>query len=125
MIKACFVFLLVASCWRGDASAIILNTKKATVWLPKQTISGTISGGSTNKLKWHLNNSSGFVNVHENGSFSFSVLLTEKHNIIWVEDVSDASSSDTIHYILGYKPVAEVKPFAVITNNNALLNIVV
>ncbi len=106
-----------------NAASIILDTKDAVVWLPEQTISGKISGFNSDKIKWHLNNTSGYAEVAKDGSFNFSVLLKPKENIIWVEDVSSSKTSDTIHYTLGYTPLPEVIPFATIKNNIATLDL--
>lgn len=121
LLLTCLCFYLFS-----NSASIILQTKNATVWLPQQNISGNISGFASNKLKWHLNNTSGLVNVHANGTFSFSVTLNTTHNIIWVEDVTHTNiASDTIKYILGYAPLPEVTPFATIKNNKAALNITI
>lgn len=103
-----------------NASSILLNTKDAVVWLPQQTISGNISGFSSNRLQWHLNSTNGFVHIDKNGTFSFSIRLSEKDNVIWVEDVSHNIVSDTIHYTLGYTPLPEAKPFAKIDGRNKI-----
>lgn len=123
--KAWFVIIFLFSFIHVNSSPILLNTKDATVWLPQQNITGTASGFLLNKIKWHLNNKSGIVTLHQNGTFIFSITLTEKNNIIWVEDVHHSIISDTIHYTLGYTPLPEVKPFAVINNNTAMLNVTI
>ncbi len=119
--RLCFSIIFIVSFFQIKASAIILNTKDATVWLPQQTITGSISGLSSNKIKWHVNNVSGLINTKANGTFSFSFTLTKTNNIIWVEDINHSIISDTIHYILGYTPFPEVKPFAIISGNTAKL----
>ena len=123
MYKIYFTATIIFLFFNANASSILLNTKDAVVWLPQQIISGNASGISSKKIKWHLNNTSGFVNMHQNGAFSFSITLTEKNNIIWVEDVMHTAASDTIHYTLGYTPLPEVKPFAEIRNDTAILNV--
>ena len=115
------IFLLMSL--SSHAASINLQTKDATVWLPQQTITGKISGFISNKLKWHLNNASGFANVHLNSTFSFSVTLKSTNNIIWVEDEAHNIISDTINYTLGYNPVPEVMPFAIAKNNEVILNL--
>ena len=105
----------------ANGGSITLDTRDATVWLPQQTITGSVSGLSSNKLKWHVNNISGTATVHSNSKFSFSCILTETKNIIWVEDAGGNIISDSIHYTLGYKPLPEVKPFASINGNTAKL----
>src|ERR1700712_668404 len=101
-LKICLSIAFIVSCLNVYASSIILNTKDATVWLPQQTISGSTSGLSSNKIKWHLNNTNGTATVHSNGTFSFSITLTTTDNIIWAEDVDHSITSDTIQYTLGY-----------------------
>ena len=115
------MFLLMSL--SSHAASINLQTKDATVWLPQQTITGKISGFKSNKLKWYLNNTSGFVNVKQNRSFSFSITLKSINNIIWIEDEAHNIMSDTIKYTLGYNPVPEVKPYAVVKTNEAILNL--
>ena len=115
------MFLLMGL--NSRAASIILKTKNATVWLPQQTITGKLSGFVSNKLKWHLNNTTGFVNVHLNSTFSFSVILKSNNNIIWVEDEAHNIISDTINYALGYNPVPEVMPFAITKKNEAILSL--
>ena len=120
-LRVLIIFLLMV--FYSNAASIILQTKNATVWLPKQTITGKISGFASNKLKWHLNNRSGFVNVHLNSTFSFPITLKSIDNIIWVEDEAHNIISDTIHYTLGYHPLPEVVPFAITKKNLAILNL--
>jgi glycosidase len=115
------VFLLISL--SSKAASIILQTKSATVWLPQQTITGKISGIAVIKLTWHLNNENGIVNVKRDSSFSFSIILKSTNNIIWVEDEAHKIISDTINYTLGYNPVPEVMPFAVIKKDSAILNL--
>ena len=115
--------LLLLLVFNAHAASIILQTKDATVWLPQQTFNGKISGFVSNKLKWHLNNTSGFVNVHLNTTFSFSIMLKSKDNIIWVEDEAHNIISDTIHYTLGYNPLPEIMPYAITKKNEAVLNL--
>src|SRR5436853_76220 len=118
--------LLLISCvsffYNSYPASILLFTKDAVVWLQQQTITGNASGLSSKKLKWHLNNTTGFTNIHTDGSFSFSFDLTQKESIIWVEDVNHSIVSDTIHYTLGYNLLPEVKPFITISNNVATLD---
>ena len=120
-LRVLIIFLLMV--FYSHAASIILQTKNATVWLPQQTITGKISGFASNKLKWHLNNRSGFVNVHLNSTFSFPITLKSIDNIIWVEDEAHNIISDTIHYTLGYHPLPEVVPFAITKKNLAILNL--
>lgn len=118
MLQLSFCILLKTYC-----ASITLFTKDATVWLPQQTISGKVSGFNSKKIKWHLNNTSGFTSVQTNGTFNFSFILQNTTNLIWVEDASASNiTSDTIHYTLGYKPLPEILPFATIQNNTATLN---
>ena len=105
------------------SASISLLTKDATVWLPQQKINGKISGYTSGKIKWHLNNTSGFAIIHTNKNFSFSIILYTTNNTIWVEDATQPGvKSDTINYILGYKPLPEVQPFATIKNNQTNLD---
>lgn len=115
------LFLIII--FNAHAASIILKTKSATVWLPEQTINGKISGFASTKLKWHLNNTSGFVNVRLNSTFSFSITLKSANNIIWIEDEAHKIISDTIHYKLGYNPLPEIMPYAVTKKNEAILNL--
>ena len=106
------------------AAPIILNTKNATVWLPQQTITGKVLQTlSSNKLQWHINNKTGFIDIEKDQTFSFSFLLTQKDNSIWFEDDGHKIISDTIHYTLGYKPLPEAKPFATIDKNIIILGL--
>jgi cyclomaltodextrinase len=119
-----FLSIVILHFFSGAYSAsILLNTRDATVWLPQQTITGNASGLSSNKIKWHVNNTSGIAIVRTNGTFSFFITLTTTNNIIWVEDADLSVKSDTINYTLGYNPLPEVKPFATIDNNLAMLNV--
>ena len=120
-LRLLVIFLLIT--FSSHAASIVLQTKNATVWLPQQTIKGKISGFTSNKLKWHLNDTSGFANVHLNSTFSFSVTLKSTDNIIWIEDEAHNIVSDTIHYTLGYNPLPEVMPFAIVNKNEAILNL--
>ncbi len=114
-------FLLMVSSSHG--ASITLQTKNATVWLPQQTVTGKIAGFAATKLKWHLNNTSGFVNVKPGGSFNFLITLKATKNSIWVEDVAHKTVSDTIYFTLGYNPVPEIMPFAVTHKDEATLNL--
>jgi len=122
-LKLCLSIAFIISFLHVNAASIILNTKNATVWLPQQTISGVTSGLSSNKIKWHLNDTNGIATLRSNGTFSFSITLTTTDNIIWVEDVDHSVKSDTIQYTLGYTSLPEVKPFATINDNEATLNL--
>ena len=95
------------------------------MWLPQQIITGNAAGLSSNRIRWHLNNTSGTTIVHTNGTFNFSITLTTTNNTIWVEDINHSVVSDTIHYTLGYDPLPEVKPFASVSNNTVTLNSII
>ncbi len=102
-----------------SASSIILHARNATVWLPQQTIAGSVSGFYTKKIRVHFNDSIFSVAVNAQQNFSFNLLLKKKENIIWAESGNkrDDIISDTIIFILGYKPLPSVEPFATASGN--------
>ncbi len=115
-----FIFLLLDA----SASAIILHAKNATVWLPQQTINGSVSGLNTKKLTVHFNDSIFFVSADAHQNFIISLLLKKKVNTIWVEAGSkqNHTTSDTINFMLGYQPLPLVEPFATVSGNKIHLD---
>src|SRR4051812_9888577 len=90
---------------RAGTSAISFHIRSATVWLPEQTVSGSVADLNVTKLLVHLNDSSFAVSV-DHGEFSFTVMLYEMKNMIWAEttDYNAIVQSDTLFFELGYKP---------------------
>lgn len=115
-----FVIFLIKDVW---ASAIILHAKNATVWLPQQKITGSVSNLNTKKITVHFNDSSFFVSIDTHQNFTFNLLLKKKVNIIWVEAGSKQNhvTSDTINFILGYQPLPLVEPYATAKGNTISL----
>ena len=101
------------------ASAIILHAKNATVWLPQQTITGSVSDLNIKKVAVHFNDSSFFVSIDAQQNFTFNLLLKKKVNTIWAEAGNKQThiSSDTINFILGYQPLPLVEAFATVKGN--------
>src|SRR3954451_4171531 len=117
----CFIFLLIA--YKTQASSIILNNKDAVVWLPKQTVSGKLSGLKSKQLTVHLNQTLFSVNVNNDSTFSFDIELHDKENKLWITTVEKQEiSSDTLDLILGYHLLPVVKPDAVVSGNKVTLH---
>jgi len=119
----CFIIFLLSlhNVW---ASAIILHAKNATVWLPQQTITGSVVGFNTKSITVHFNDSSFFVPVNAQQNFNIIFLLKKKVNKIWAEAGGKQNhvTSDTINYILGYQLVPLVQPFATVKGNVVFLH---
>ncbi len=107
-----------------QAASIILHAKNAVVWLPQQIISGSVSAPELKSITVHFNDSSFLVPLDEQRNFFITILLKKKVNIIWAEAGSkqDHITSDTINFILGYKPAPLVVPNAAIKGNNIFLH---
>jgi glycosidase len=119
----CFIsfLFLIHGVW---ASAIILHAKNATVWLPQQTITGSVVDLNTKSIIVHFNDSSFFVPVDAQQNFNIILLLKKKVNKIWAEAGGKQNhvTSDTINYTLGYQPVPLVQPFATVKGNVVFLH---
>jgi cyclomaltodextrinase len=120
-IAGCVVFMFLSLQLR--AATIILHARSATVWLPAQTISGEVKDLSLKQLVVHFNDSAFVIKVDSLKTFSFSVLLKNKNNLIWVEtELLPHTISDTIYYELGYTPLPLVKPYATNKGNKIFLH---
>ncbi len=106
------------------AASIRLQARDAAAWLPQQTVQGSISGFSAKRLTVHQDNNTFTVAVAANRSFTFSLVLHDGNNRIWVSvnDNGKRVSSDTITLQLGYHPAPVIRPFAVVRGNAATLH---
>jgi glycosidase len=113
----CFILLLIT--YKTQASSIILNNKDAVVWLPKQTVSGKLSGFQVKQLSVHHDQNLFSVNVNKDSTFSIDIILRDAENKIWITAGKSEIISDTLILILGYHPLPVVKPYAIIIGNKA------
>ena len=78
VIKFTFLLWIVCAANLSYASAIILNGKDATVWLPAQSISGRVDDGvAVHTVKIYCNNTPYPVNIGADNTFKVTVKLNE------------------------------------------------
>jgi cyclomaltodextrinase / maltogenic alpha-amylase / neopullulanase len=116
-------WFLIATYPETAASSIFLHTRSAVIWLPQQTIFGSVVDLNATEVIVHINDSTFTTNISDN-RFSFKVTLTSLKSKIWAEtkQKDKAIQSDTIVFELGFKPLPVVKPFATHQNNLIKLN---
>lgn len=126
-LKFTFLFLIVFAAEYCEAGTITLNEKDATVWLPKQIITGSLTGTDTKKVKVYCNNVAYPVSVATDHTFKLTVNLKQGENKIWAGYGQDNTliRSVNVNFTLGYKPLPFVKPFASIKNGVVILDAVV
>lgn len=120
---SCFLILLALS-GKSFAAEIMLNQSSAVVWLAEQTISGKLSGFHAKRLIVHHNQSEFVIEAGDSLYFSFTVMLHDTENKIWVSAPGEDSiiSSVILYLTLGYRPFPPVKPYASVAFNQVTLH---
>ncbi|WP_164849876.1 alpha-amylase family glycosyl hydrolase [Mucilaginibacter limnophilus] len=117
------IALLTCTFLQSVAGDITLHKKDATIWLPSQRITGTISGFAAKQLTVHHNKKQFNIDV-VNNAFSFTIDAVHE-NKIWVEDAASGSKSTVLNLTLGYNQLPVVKPVPEVKDNTVALTSVV
>ena len=118
-----FTFLLFCGLFATThllAAQVTLAARDATVWFPKQAITGKVTGNKSNKITVYCNGIAYKSSIGADHQFKVSVTLKPGPNQITA--VYNNASSRQLTLTLGYKPLPSVKPYATITGNKVTLN---
>ena len=123
--RVAFLLMMGSGAINAHAGSIIFSEKDATVWLPKQSIAGCISGDTPVNLIVYCNNVAYKVNINTDKTFKCMIKLKDGENEIWAtcQQGNSAITSAPLMFTLGYHPLPDVKPFAIVTKNGLTLNV--